>query len=1012
MQQLSQCPNIKNTKKGYKCITNLTPPPCDATCKDNNKSFINLKTIRNSPKHNRSLSSLNNSFQSPNKQHSKQDSYCMLLNEYAQNKDIFSKVFTDTKSQKFSILESLYLKYSNTLHSYFKLNKKNMQLSGNKKYECVPIDIFLSEITTYNKQLISRLQQNNLLYKHPTQQVIADEKIELTPLPNKSRLLMSTHKERSDYNSAERLAVAMRMVEYTHSLKNKKGKQTYNEMIREQKETLLFFIKRSCDTIQKWYLNQKNKFKEQIKEDKEFIRKRYKNYKKENKIKKYFRLANAIKRILDKNKRKTYYRKETFKVIKSYINEIRKCKEKEAAEKWLGNNKVVKLKGIQYTNKKPKGFKENVLQIEKIKNWKGNISVHGDSYNGNKCNKNNNSNLQMMSKVGNVCLVRKHSYLNSNIKGRKDARFSLLAQAKDKPRMKMQRVNSCAVEAEYKKRCELKKKWKGKEWCCYKKVMFNRSKSDIEKKVSFIQQHVIYFLKKLKLQKLELQHVLSRIVFNKENREIFIKQRNLAMWFYKLKMKCEKNKNDVHDKALSTLTSNSAMMLINKILTSHINMKRSYVLNKLMQNNNTNNMNIVLTKHKKLIALLLLYDYNKRKQNSLQLYFTLWKHKNLSNHQHIFPFLTKLHTIFNAKQAVIKQEFLTKLILLSLIENPMNINNEEFISLMKHCDNTSRMNLLKHIMNFIKKHLNKGNYTQSLLSTTLSTITFPPKYGNVNSISQRKGFGNNNTISDKDDDGDDDISKFNFDIKKESEIHFSQISGGEGEDGEELNSSLNNYTVNNVNVFAVKNKNLNGNIISNINYSSREKDKNKHKVNKKDNIQYNNLNKNEDIIEQDNDYFDNELFNNKNADVNLRVRGKQPNMKYRTIDQPYDRNKPLNNDNHMNCTPISNRNYSHINNNNNTKANNKYSKQKLSSCDSGRVLLNNNITICPIKRKHSIDDDNIFHNYFPQSSFNKYYNNISIRAKISNSLSKPKSKSQNPSNFYYLRDMTNEGELY
>jgi hypothetical protein len=114
----------------------------------------------------------------------------------------------------------------------------------------------------------------------------------------------------------------------------------------------------------------------------------------------------------------------------------------------------------------------------------------------------------------------------------------------------------------------------------------------------------------------------------------------------------------------------------------------------------------------------------------------------------------------------------------------------------------------------------------------------------------------------------------------------------------------------------------------------------------------------------------------------------------------------------MNYTPISNRNYSHINDGNNTNANNKYGKQKLNSCNSGRVLLNNNITICPIKRKQSIDDDNIFHNYLPQSSFNKYYNNISIRAKISNSLSKPKSKSQNPSNFYYLRDVTNEGELY
>ena len=149
--------------------------------------------------------------------------------------------------------------------------------------------------------------------------------------------------------------------------------------------------------------------------------------------------------------------------------------------------------------------------------------------------------------------------------------------------------------------------------------------------------------------------MLSRIVFNKENREMFIKQRNLAMWFYKLKMKCEKNKNDVHDKSLSTLTSNSAMMLINKILTSHINMKRSYVLYKLMHNNNTNNMNTILTKHKKLIALLLLYDHNKCKQNTLQLYFTLWKHKTVSNYQHIFPFLIKLHTILNAKQAVVKQ---------------------------------------------------------------------------------------------------------------------------------------------------------------------------------------------------------------------------------------------------------------------------------------------------------------------------------------------------------------------
>ena len=44
---------------------------------------------------------------------------------------------------------------------------------------------------------------------------------------------MKTNKEKNDFTSAERTAVYMRIVEYTHSLRTKEGKEQYEKLLRD-----------------------------------------------------------------------------------------------------------------------------------------------------------------------------------------------------------------------------------------------------------------------------------------------------------------------------------------------------------------------------------------------------------------------------------------------------------------------------------------------------------------------------------------------------------------------------------------------------------------------------------------------------------------------------------------------------------------------------------------------------------------------------------------------------------
>ena len=192
-----------------------------------------------------------NSTKVPKQQHDVIDTVDSQLKHIPINNVLLSKYFSLAKSSELSTLESIYLSYNKNLINYIKSNPNDLKLTGAKKYEYYPINYVFPTIDENNQALKTKFKKNNLLYTHPTVQTESNEKIGLTPLPYKSRVLMETAKEKDDFNSAERCAVQMRMVEYTHSLKNKYANEQNKKLIEDKKRRLLLLLKRSAIIIQK-----------------------------------------------------------------------------------------------------------------------------------------------------------------------------------------------------------------------------------------------------------------------------------------------------------------------------------------------------------------------------------------------------------------------------------------------------------------------------------------------------------------------------------------------------------------------------------------------------------------------------------------------------------------------------------------------------------------------------------------------------------------------------------------
>ena len=467
--------------------------------------------------------------------HERLNSYEIMLKEFQKNRDIFDKLFSDKKSKDYTYLEDIYMKYSKNLTKFFKNNKRGLQLTGSKKFENLPIDLFLSEIEVYKKNILQKIKDNTLTYSNPNDNLSKkiDEKIRLTPLPSKSRLLMKTNKEKNDFSSAERTAVYMRIVEYTHSLRTKEGKEQYEKLLREEKEKIIFIMKKSVDTIQNWWIKMKKK-KSLEKKEKEIFNSKYKKYldilnnKKGNKLIEY--ITRYVKKKVRIKKKKFWIKFNNFSNTHQGQNKTRNNVYSTYDSVIIDRNQTFSIKQqYHFFGKNTKSFDSSNLKV--ISNNLDSVSFVNQSAStknnsisivrGDKLQFNMNSNNESYRKTFNN---------KDKIRGRKESRFSIIVEPKV-IKMKMQRVNSTIVPSLY-ENFNMKVFPSVVNDMCFIRKDIYIDRDEQMKKIKMIQRNIMIMEKKKKLLVLKKSHLLNHLLYLKENNEVYNRKKIQVKGFY------------------------------------------------------------------------------------------------------------------------------------------------------------------------------------------------------------------------------------------------------------------------------------------------------------------------------------------------------------------------------------------------------------------------------------------------------------------------------------------------
>ena len=146
-------------------------------------------------------------------------------------------------------LNNIYLKCYKNLKQFFLLNKdlKGVRLQGNKFLENISLEQFNSLFLKYGKGLEKKLKRQVLNYFYPNDNnpKLMGEDMNLTPIPIKRQIYIKNQKEKNDYKNAERAAVIMRRLEYTHGL----GIKKHND-----KKIYFYLMKGAVLIIEDWWI--------------------------------------------------------------------------------------------------------------------------------------------------------------------------------------------------------------------------------------------------------------------------------------------------------------------------------------------------------------------------------------------------------------------------------------------------------------------------------------------------------------------------------------------------------------------------------------------------------------------------------------------------------------------------------------------------------------------------------------------------------------------------------------
>ena len=287
-----------------------------------------------------------------------------------------------------NFLEEMYLKYSKNLQKYFLTNQTGLKLAGNKYFKNLTVEDYMKQNNLTQEEfiyLLNGVRPPSIPLKNYEKE-ISKENFFLTPMPNKSRELLKTNKEKNDFLEAERSAVVMRTFEYTHKIKSKVGMRELKKILEEQKQRMINLMLVSASKIQRWwkkkyYIINKNKSNENY-EKKMF----YYNYMLNKKKAKIF--LDKIKQLF-KKKKKTKFNFFISKLNSKAKNSIKKF---FSIFDWVNNIKICSNINFNILRqnfpliKKNSDFIHNFF-ITKIKiatiqnnNSQNDINVHSELY--------------------------------------------------------------------------------------------------------------------------------------------------------------------------------------------------------------------------------------------------------------------------------------------------------------------------------------------------------------------------------------------------------------------------------------------------------------------------------------------------------------------------------------------------------------------------------------------------------------------------------------------------------
>ena len=236
-------------------------------------------------------------------------------------------------NKKKKLTEVIYNENSKKLRNYYDKNQKDLTLVGSSKYDVLPMNNFLKEMTNYKERVIERLASNdNNNDDSKINSIIENyancrDKVILTPLAENEKERNEMEKlEKKKFDEAERTGVVMRRIEYTSTL-DKRADFAKNE---ENKEIIQKY-KNSVDLIGKFWL----KYKER----------------KKRKYEQNSRLGKFSFSLMAKNTKKLVETIKNLEIFKKWYEDMKKEKENKEKELMMKNKETKNLNNL-YNNLK------------------------------------------------------------------------------------------------------------------------------------------------------------------------------------------------------------------------------------------------------------------------------------------------------------------------------------------------------------------------------------------------------------------------------------------------------------------------------------------------------------------------------------------------------------------------------------------------------------------------------------------------------------------------------------